>query len=122
VDFAEVLTLDAVLEGISIFAMKIDVEGFEARVFNGFRKHLETNPPKFILMEFSSRLQKNRDCSASFLWDFFKAAGYQAHPPKAIACNDFSQPALTLAKCFELHDVVLVHEQVRNDVLLCSHV
>jgi hypothetical protein len=38
VDFVEVLTLDRALEGVAIYAMKIDVEGFEARVFNGFRK------------------------------------------------------------------------------------
>jgi FkbM family methyltransferase len=38
VDYVEVVTLDDVLAGVSIYAMKIDVEGFEARVFNGFRK------------------------------------------------------------------------------------
>jgi hypothetical protein len=38
VDFVDVITLDDVMTNVDIFAMKIDVEGFESRVFNGFRK------------------------------------------------------------------------------------
>lgn len=48
-----VTTLDSILGSTKIDVMKIDVEGYEFKVFGGSETTLLANPPKLIVMEYN---------------------------------------------------------------------
>lgn len=81
-DYWEVdaVTLDDVLPPDKpIKYLKVDVEGAEWLVMNGFKKHLEKQNPPYILLEFNDEWLKSLGGSSERLYDLMISYGYKAH-------------------------------------------
>lgn len=75
-----VITLDAYCaeRGIDhIDALKMDVQGFEVAVLEGFRKTLTRLPPRWMLIEFSPEHLLGAGATPESFWAILAALGYE---------------------------------------------
>jgi hypothetical protein len=77
-----VLTLDDYCEahGIDrIDALKMDVQGAETAVLEGFRRTLARTPPRWMLIEFTPELLTGAGSSPEAFWKLLDELGFEPH-------------------------------------------